>query len=76
LASLEKKPSDDCTSISADVTCLTVGNLIVFQQPSKIGVYDAVSKANIASFIRKENEIHYTASQETLKMLALEFLEN
>lgn len=75
-ASLERKPSDNCTSISADITCLTVGNLIVFQQPSKIGVYDAVSKANIASFIRKGSEIHYTASQETLKMLAVEFVEN
>lgn len=76
LASLEKKPSENCTTISADVICLTIGNLIVFQQPSKIGVYDAVSKANIANFIRKDSEIHYTASQETLKMLTLEFLEN
>lgn len=76
LASLEQKSFDNCSNISEDIKCVTVGNLVIFQHPSKIAVYDAVSKANIANFIRKDKTVHYAASQEALDILALEFLEN
>lgn len=74
LASLAPSETDNCTAPSKEVKCVTYGNVIVYQQTGKISVYDAVSKANIATFIHKDKTIHYSATSNTLNMLTLEFV--
>ncbi|WP_315921104.1 hypothetical protein [Mesorhizobium sp. SP-1A] len=75
LASLEKKSFDNCERPFDEVKCVTAGNVVIYQQPEKISVYDSVSKANLATFIKKGDQVHYSATGGTLSMLLLEFLE-
>jgi len=75
LASLEEKSFDNCDRPSDEVKCVTAGNVVIYQQPEKVSVYDSVSKANLATFIKKGDQVHYSATDGTLSMLLLEFLE-
>lgn len=75
LALLAPKKGDTCSSPSEEVTCVTAGNVIVYQQTGKISVYDAVSKGNIATFVLKDKSVHFSATSNALNLLALEFID-